>query len=43
VRKGIFETARMRLGAFEWDRFNERIADELIEHYLALESEVRGV
>jgi dihydrodipicolinate synthase/N-acetylneuraminate lyase len=43
VRKGIFETARMRLGVFEWDRFNERIADELIEHYLALESEIRGV
>jgi len=42
VRKGIFSTARMRMPGFEWDRFGERIADELIEHYLALESEVRG-
>ena len=41
VRKGIFSTARIRMAGFEWDRFNERIADELIEHYLALESEVR--
>jgi dihydrodipicolinate synthase/N-acetylneuraminate lyase len=42
VRKGIFATAQVRLGAFRWDRFNERIADELIEHYLGLESKVRG-
>ncbi len=42
VRKGIFSTARMRMAGFEWDRFSERIADELIEHYLALETEVRG-
>lgn len=39
VRKGLFRTARMRL-PFRWDRFTERIADELIEHYLALEAEV---
>lgn len=40
VRKGIFRTDQVRLPGFEWDRFNRRIADELIEHYLALEQEV---
>lgn len=42
VRKGIFSTARMRMTGFQWDRFNERIAEELIDQYLALESKVRG-
>ena len=38
VRKGVFATARMRLDGFRWDRYNGRIADELVEHYLALEA-----
>lgn len=38
VRKGIFETDNMRIPGFEWDRFNLRIADELIDYYLRLES-----
>lgn len=38
VRRGIFKTASTRPPHFEWDSFNERIADELIEHYLQLES-----
>ena len=38
VRKGIFATDRMRLGNFRWDRYNERIAAELIGHYLELEA-----
>jgi len=37
VRKGIFATAHLRMPGFAWDRFNARIADELIEQYLALE------
>ena len=40
VRKGLFQTDRVRVPGFQWDRFNRRIADELIEHYLALEQEV---
>ncbi len=40
VRKGIFRAAVLRVRGFQWDRYNERIADELIEHYLALESRV---
>ena len=40
VRKGIFTTGHMRLPGFVWDKYNARIADELIEHYLALESRV---
>jgi 4-hydroxy-tetrahydrodipicolinate synthase len=39
VRKGLFRTARMRM-PFRWDRYAERVADELIDHYLALESEL---
>ena len=38
VRKGVFATERMRLGDFRWDRYNGRIADELVEHYLDLEA-----
>jgi dihydrodipicolinate synthase/N-acetylneuraminate lyase len=37
VRKGIFRTAVLRGTPFAWDRYNGRIADELIEHYLTLE------
>jgi 4-hydroxy-tetrahydrodipicolinate synthase len=40
AHKGIFSTEGMRQAGFRWDRFNERIAEELIEHYLALEEEV---
>lgn len=36
-RKGIFSTPTLRVPGFAWDRWNTRIADELIEHYLALE------
>jgi len=39
VRKGVFRTAVMRRPWAGWDEFNERIADELIELYLALEKE----
>ncbi len=35
VRDGVFRTAHMRC-PFVWDEFNQRIADELIEHYLAV-------
>ena len=37
VRKGIFASAAMRMPGFEWDRYNARIADELIDWYLELE------
>lgn len=40
VRKGIFATGNMRMPGFDWDKYNARIADELIEHYLALENRV---
>ncbi len=40
VRKGIFRNEYVRKQGFVWDRYNECIADELIEHYLALESKV---
>ena len=39
VRKGIFECDAPRMTGFAWDRYNQRIAEELIEHYLALERE----
>ena len=42
VRKGIFRREALRLPGFAWDSFNERIADELIEHYLTLEADVTG-
>ena len=40
VRKGIFATERTRLGDFRWDRYNRRVADELIDYYLELEASV---
>ena len=40
VRKGIFATARTRLGDFQWDRYNRRVADELIDYTLELEASV---
>jgi len=40
VRKGVFQSEEMRWPGFRWDAYNERIADELIEQYLAIEGEV---
>ncbi|MBI4889882.1 MAG: dihydrodipicolinate synthase family protein [Acidobacteria bacterium] len=42
VRKGVFRTARLRGGDFLWDCYNGRIADELIDSYLALERSTVG-
>lgn len=39
VRKGIFRGAALRWPGFAWDRYNERIADELIDAVLAMENE----
>jgi len=38
VRKGIFTRADMRVSGFVWDEYNLRIADELIDYALVLES-----
>lgn len=45
VHRGIFATPEMRLPGFEWDRFNLRIADELIDRYSRLEAALveRGI
>jgi len=40
VQKGVFGSDAMRMPGFFWDRYNRRIADELIEQYLALERRV---
>ncbi len=40
VRKGIFRTSVMRRPWAGWDEFNTRIADELIDLYVALENEI---
>lgn len=40
VRKGIFAGEQMRAGEFAWDQFNNRIADDLIKHYLRLEADI---
>lgn len=37
-RKGIFRTEVMRWPGFQWDPFNARIADELIELILSIEA-----
>ena len=39
VRKGVFPSEATRI-PFEWDPFRLRIADELIDYYLALEAEM---
>ncbi len=39
VRKGIFRHSGLRRTGFVWDRYNTRIADELIELYLQLEAD----
>jgi len=41
VRKSIFKCESIRVKKFEWDAFNTRIADELIETYLQLEKDVQ--
>ena len=41
VRKGIFRSDAMRWPGFQWDAYNLRIADELIDHYLLLEERLR--
>lgn len=41
VRKGIFAHADMRVTGFAWDEYNLRIADELIDYALDLESSLR--
>lgn len=38
VRKGLLKSAQMRPPAYQWDRFNLRIADDLIDYYLQLEA-----
>lgn len=40
VRKGIIATERTRFGDFQWDRYNGRVADELIDYTLDLEESV---
>jgi 4-hydroxy-tetrahydrodipicolinate synthase len=42
-RKGIFQTESLRWQGFQWDRFNSRIADELISHYLAIEATLENI
>ena len=41
-RKGIFSTSITRLASPEFDRYSERIANELIEHVLQLETDLRN-
>ena len=38
ARKGLFTRADMRVSGFAWDEYNLRIADELIDYALDLES-----
>lgn len=40
VRKGVFQTEEMRIPDFTWDSYNSRIAQELIDLYLTLESDL---
>lgn len=40
VRKRLFKSATMRPPGYSWDKYNLRIADELIEYYLDLEREI---
>ena len=43
VRKGIFRSAVMRDSSFVWDEYSQRIAEELMAHYVALEERVRSI
>jgi hypothetical protein len=36
----LLRVAGMRAPGFEWNRFNARIADELVAYYLELEAQV---
>jgi dihydrodipicolinate synthase/N-acetylneuraminate lyase len=38
VKRGVFSNTQLRLEGFVWDAYNARIADELIERYLDLET-----
>jgi 4-hydroxy-tetrahydrodipicolinate synthase len=40
VRKGIFTSDTMRMSGFQWDPYNRRIAEELIDEYLRLEQQL---
>lgn len=40
VRKGLLKTATLRAPGYSWDRYNQRVADEIIDYYLALESRI---
>ncbi len=42
VRKGLLRSEFVRAPGYIWDRYSLRVADELIEYYLALEARVRG-
>lgn len=41
VRKGLFASEALRISGFTWDIYNIRIADELIELYLDLDSQIQ--
>jgi dihydrodipicolinate synthase/N-acetylneuraminate lyase len=38
LRKGLLQSATLRAPGYAWDRYNSRIADEIIDYYFALES-----
>jgi dihydrodipicolinate synthase/N-acetylneuraminate lyase len=40
VRKGLLKTAALRPPGYSWDRYSQRVADEIIDYYLALESRI---
>ena len=41
VRKGVLKSGDMRPPGYRWDPFSLRIADDLIDYYLALEARYR--
>ena len=41
VRRGIFANENIREGEFEWDAYNTRVADELIEVVIQLEASLK--
>ncbi len=42
AHRKLIKNATMRSPGYSWDRYNSRVADELIDYYLALESECAG-
>jgi len=40
TRKGLLKTAAMRSPGYSWDRYNLRVADEVIDYYFALEARI---